>query len=380
MNSRIMHTLQNRFFLHYRKPMVCLLLIPIFLLNGCQTEKIQEVLETQANTSEPQFTQIQSSTPFSVFLSPCDLIDQQYFYDTFADSTLFFSFEEGLCRVTNQWDTKTIQFSFSQGQQADQAIRWYTKKMVKGWSRPELLEQIDSILKDGEGKNLEEFQSSVKTIYSLFKFRNERVFSVGDSSYWYTYPEAQASILESSENDIYVHIAMNGFFSEEALETSLALAKIIYQKLPQRFSINFNYGDLQLIENREPTTIANNSAPFILSVIADKANIYYGDLCANESSNILVRIDQTNSLDAVYLVYRLTSNGETNDNWITKKMNKMSNGLWELPLSAENDFGAYKISNGAQVEYSISIIYDVSSVISSPTYRDIRVNQCVIGN
>ena len=375
-----MHKLKFSFLLYFRKSLVFLILIPFYLLYGCQTAKIQEVTATIANTTDPNLTQIQSSTPFSVFLSPCDLIDHQYFYDTFDDSTLFFSFEDGMCRVSNQWDTKTIQFSFSQGNQADQAIRWYTKKMVKGWSRPELIQQIDSILKDGEGMNLEEFQSSVKSIYSLIKFRNERVFSVGDSSFWYTYPEAQASVLESSENDIYVHIAMNGFFSEEALETSLALAKTIYQKLPQRFSINFNYGDLQSIENGSPTTIAKNSAPIILSVIADKANIYFGDLCANESTNILAEIGQSNSLDSVYLVYRLTSNDETNDNWITKKMNKMSNGLWELPLSAENDFGAYKVSNGAQVEYSISIIYDVSNVISSPTYRDIRINKCVIGN
>jgi len=360
--------------------MVCLILIPFFLQYGCQSAKIQDVTETKSEKSEPPLTPIQSSTPFSEFLSPCDMIDHQYFYDTFADSTLFFSFEDGMCRVSNQWDTKTIQFTFSQGSQADQAIRWYTKKMVKGWSRPDLIQQIDSILKDSEGMNLEEFQTSVNSIYSLFRFRNERVFSVGDSSYWYTYPEAQASILESSEIDVYVRIAMNGFFSEEALETSLALAKTIYQKLPERFTINFNYGDLQLIDIANPTKIAKDSAPFILSVVADKANIYYGDLCANESTNILAEIGQTNSLDTVYLVYRLASPDETNDNWITKKMNKMSNGIWELSLSAENDFGAYKVSNGAIVEYSISIIYNVSSVISSQTYRDIRINQCVTGN
>jgi hypothetical protein len=364
---------KNRISLFVLKQIIFLTLLAVWLFSGCQKQSSAEPTQTLPVPTE-------SGTPFSVLLSPCNLIDQQYFYDVFAEGTLFFQFNDGMCRVSNQWETRMIEFSVTQGGQADEAIRWYTKKIIKGWSSPELIAQLDDVLNEGAGQNLADLQETVSSIYTTLDFRKERVFSVGDTSYWYTFPRAQASILDSSENDRYLRIAVNGFFSEEALDISLELAEKIYSQLPERFSINFNYDSLELINYATPTALVSMEAPSVLSVTADREEIFFGDLCANESTNILVEIDKTELLDTVYLVYRLTSPGEVNDNWVTKRMNRVTDGVWQMSLSAEGDFSGYKVVNGAALEYSISVIYGVNGVLSTPNYSDVRVYQCVQSN
>jgi hypothetical protein len=316
----------------------------------------------------------------SYLISPCDLIEQQYFNDVFQDATLFTSFKDGTCSISNQWDTKTIQFHVSQGTQADQAIRWYTKKVVKARGQPTIFDQINIMLTENIGKGLSEFQEVSNSIYQSLNYREEMVFSVGEKSYWYTYSLAQDNILESSEQSKYVRITTNGFLSEEALEISVALAKILYEEIPEKFSVNFNFSDQDFLDISTPGITYRGKVPIIGAITVDKKDIFFGDLCGNEVTNIQVEIVETENLNSIFFVYRLISSDETNVNWISRNMSKNTSGVWEMQLSAESDFSRYHLVNGAQVEYAISVLYGVDGLIRSPDYNDIRVYQCRTSN
>ena len=350
------------------------------LLFGCQNNPITNLNTTPIVTEELVFIPTETINASSYLISPCDLIEQQYFNDVFQDATLFTSFKDGTCSISNQWDTKTIQFHVSQGTQADQAIRWYTKKVVKSRGQPTIFDQINVMLTENIGKNLSEFQEVSNSIYQSLNYREEMVFSVGEKSYWYTYSLAQDNILESSEQSKYVRITTNGFLSEEALEISVALAKILYEKIPAKFSVNFNFSEQDFFDISTPGTTYQGKVPTIGAIIVDKKDIFFGDLCGNEVTNIQVEIVETENINSIFFVYRLISPDETTVSWISRNMNKSSSGIWEIQLSAESDFLRYQLVNGAQVEYAISVLYGVDGLIRSPEYTDIRVYQCRISD
>ena len=374
----------DKYFLHqkiikYLKDFLLIFLLSNLLI-GCQNNTILNLTSTPTVTEEFLFIPKETNIASAYLISPCDLIEQQYFNDVFQDATLFTSFKEGTCSISNQWDTKTIQFHVSQGTQADQAIRWYTKKVVKARGQPTIFDQINVMLTENIGKNLSEFQEVSNSIYQSLNYREEMVFSVGEKSYWYTYSLAQDNILESSEQSKYVRITTNGFLSEEALEISVGLAKILYEEIPGKFSVNFNFNDQDFFDISTPGTTYQGKVPIIGAITVDKKDIFFGDLCGNEVTNIQVEIVESENINSIFFVYRLISPGETTVSWISRNMNKNTSGTWEIQLSAESDFSRYQLVNGAQVEYAISVLYGVNGLIRSPEYTDIRVYQCRIND
>ncbi len=313
-------------------------------------------------------------------LSPCDLLDKQTYYDILQDSTLLFEFNNGSCWISNQWETKSIQIGVFQGGQAYQAIRWYTREMVAGWNQPDLISYVNQILIDGEGMSLPDFQQLAAPLYERIDFRNERIFSIGDTAFWYIYPLASANILDLSVADIYMRISINGLFPEEALSASLTLANEILTRLPQEFVIDHDFGQITAISYATATVVSGDIVPKTDSLQVERPNIFFGDLCGDESTRIRVSLVNPETADIVYLVYRLASPQETNTTWVTRPMNLLNTGAWEYTLSAESDFAAFKLVNGAKIEYAISILYAVDGVFRSPTYNDIQINQCTLDN
>jgi len=364
------------------KKLSCILIILLFslLFSGCQGNPDQNIIKNPSPTGPPSILSTETMRISSYLISPCDLIEQQYFNDIFQDATLFTSFKDGTCSISNQWDTKTIQFHVSQGEQANQAIRWYTKKVVKGRAQSALYDQINVMLNENINKGLSDFQEVSNSIYQLLNYRGEMVFSIGDKSYWYTYSLAQDNILESSEQSTYIRIMTNGFLSEEAYELSVALAKKLYEKLPEIFSVNYNFNHQEFLDIATAETKYKGKTPIIGAISVDKKEIFFGDLCGNEETQIQVEIVETEDIDAIIFVYRLTSAGEMNQSWISRNMSKTGSGNWVVQLSAEKDFSRYQLVNSAKVEYAISILYGVDGLIRSPNYSDIQIFQCKISN
>lgn len=346
------------------------------LFSGCQSKTDIGELQNSAETEPLDISPTLTVAAPALFFDPCNLIEQQFFYEIFEESTLFFNSNEGMCSIRNQWNTKTIHYHVSQDTQADQAIRWYTNKFVKGWSQPEIQSQVNDLQIANADTPLAEYQEIANSIYILFDYREEMVFSVGEKSYWYTYPQAKTSILDSSEGDIYVRIQSNGFFPEESLDFSVEIAKKLYEKLPEKFMINYEFADLPDINLSTPTLPFLGEIPAIVSVSTDNKSIFFGDLCSNETTLIRVEIIETDNIDSIFLVYRLTSPSETNDHWISRSMLQVSSGIWELTISAEADFSRFQLVNGATLEYAISILYGVDGILRSTNFNDVNVFQC----
>ncbi len=313
-------------------------------------------------------------------MSPCDLLDKQTYYDILQDSTLLFELNNGSCWISNQWETKSIQIGVFQGGQAYQAIRWYTREMVAGWNQPDLISFVNQILIDGEGMSLTDFQQLATPLYERIDYRNERIFSIGDTAFWYYYPLASANILDLSVADNYLRISINGLFPEDALSASLTLANEVLARLPQEFVIDHDFGQIAAISYATATVVSNDIVPKISSLQVERSNIFFGDLCGDESTHIRISLVNPETADIVYLVYRLTSPQETNTTWVTRPMNLLNTGVWEYTLSAESDFAAFELVNGAKIEYAVSILYAVDGVFRSPTYNDIQINQCTLDN
>lgn len=357
---------------------ILLLSMGLLILSSCaNSETLTPGLSTTdiSQDSQEENPNIDSkSTP----LSTCDLINDQLFYEALSTGTLIFSFENGSCWVSDQWETKSIQVAVFQGPQADQAIRWFTREMLAGWNRPDLISYVNQLVADGQGLSLIDFQEELIPFYEQIDYRTERIFSVGDTAFWYTYPQATANLLEITQGDIYLRISINGLFPEEALVISQNIARQVLDSLPDVFSIDFDLSLEEAIEYATPTSPSTDLIPVILSIAADRTNIFFGDLCGDETTRIQVRIEEKGLVNDVYLVYRLVSESETNTNWVTRSMNRQDEGFWDYTLSAEGDFPTYKVVNGANVEYAISILYSVDAVLRSPTIRTITVNQCIL--
>lgn len=356
-----------------QKPLF-LFLVFLLLLSSCN--RIPDLDET--NLSQP----VESDSPISpqtnsnssVFLKPCSLITMTDMEMLFQDSPLFIDEENGGCVIRNQWNTRSIWYSVFSGEQALPAMQWQTRHLIAGWNEGDYRVIVDEIISDEANQNLVDLQEARLVVYEQLEYRWERFYTVGDSAYWILNSRAFKGILDVVEEDIYLQIGFSGFLAGKVQTDIENLAKSIIDELPEIFFVEFEFPEEEVGELNSSESLLE--IPQILEVTKSSQEIFFGDLCGNEMTTIRVQIDNFEMIDNVYLVYRLVSSSETNDNWNTVFMNQLTPSTWEISLSAETSFLTYQLINGAQVEYSIAVIYGVNNVMRSPSYSDILLLQC----
>jgi len=353
----------------------CIVFFIIIFLSSCKANDKTQV-PPGIPTEIPVNSTIEANNTIQR-LSTCDLIDEAEIQAIFSETPLIYKQENGSCRISNQWETRAIVIRISQDDQAYQAIRWDTKKLISGWNNPDLIDQVNKVLVDGQNTDLAEFQKTTIPIYELIGFRSERVLTVGDTAFWLMYPEAFTGILDIIDKDRYLQFEFFGFLPGIILNDALNIAKITINDLPDQFVIDFSFDELNILPELSVTTTPQDGSPKITQLNVDRKKIYFGDLCNDETTNIDVIVSPTEQTYNVYLVYRLVSTNETNKNWITLKMENPKVNEWHIMLNAEKDFNSFLVVNNAQVEYSIAIIYGVDGVFRSPIFRDIIIYQCL---
>ncbi len=350
---------------------VFLFFIITYVLTGCADLPINEEGE---NTPTPT-ANVESTLPAieNPFLSPCSLVTVSEMEEIFSESPLFFSEENGTCVIKNQWDTHSIRFLVFQGEQALPAMQWHTRHLVANWNVDDLKSMAAEITDDEKNQSLSSLQQARLPLYEELEYRWERIFTFGDVSYWIINPRAFQGIFDVVEGDIFFQIGYSGFLAAQIQPQLEDLSKEIFSRLPETFFVesDFSTGEIEPTENPDEQDI-----PQILDVDVSSQEIFFGSLCEDESTTISVVIDNSDLVDNVFLVYRLRSSSETNENWTTLFMNQISNENWEIALNAENSFRTYQLINGANVEYRVSIIYAVNTVVTSPTFDDIVILQC----
>jgi len=358
-----------------KKPtFVLFILICLIFLSSCSLNR-----ENLPSTSDPTNTPITVNNSMNTILngsllSMCDLIQVQEMETLFQEGPLFISSENGGCVIRNQWDTKSIWISVFIGEQALPAMQWHTRQLVEGWNNESFKNQAEELISSVSNNNLLDLQESRLVLYEKLEYRWERVFTVGDSAYWIMNSRAFKGILDIVSGDTYMQVGFSGFLAAQ-IQTELEdLANKLFSQLPEEFLIDFDFPQNDTIGQLTPDI--TEEIPIIVEVNKTSQEIYYGDLCENETTTIRAQIDVDSSVDNVYLVYRLVSPEETNDNWTTIFMNQVIPSTWESTLSAETSFFTYKLVNGAQLEYSIAIIYNVNKVVRSQNYRDVAILQC----
>ncbi len=353
----------------------CIVFFIIIFLSACKANDKTQV-PPGLPTEIPVNSTIEANNTIQRF-STCDLIDEAEIQAIFSETPLIYKQEKGSCRISNQWETRAIVIRISQDDQAYQAIRWDTKKLISGWNNPDLIDQVNKVLVDGQNKDLAEFQKTTIPIYELIGFRSERVLTVGDTAFWLMYPEAFTGVLDIIDKDRYLQFEFFGFLPGIIQNDALNIAKITINNLPDQIVIDFSFDELNILPELSVTTTPQDSSPQITQLNVDRKKIYFGDLCNDETTNIDVIVSPTEQTYNVYLVYRLVSTNETNKNWITLKMENPLVNEWHIMLNAEKDFNSFLVVNNAQVEYSIAIIYGVDGVFRSPIFRDINIYQCL---
>ncbi len=354
-----------------QKPLF-LFLVQLLLLSSCNgNPDMSETNLTQSVDSESPNSSLTSPTS-SLFLKPCEVINMTEMETLFQESPLFVNEENGGCVIRNQWDTRSIWYSVFSGEQALPAMQWQTRHLIVGWN-DDYQAIVDEIISDESNQTLIDLQEARLIVYEQLEYRWERFFTVGDSAYWILNSRAFKGILDVVEDDIYLQIGFSGFLAAQVQTEIEKLAVSIIDQLPENFFVEFDFSE----DVNELNSIESLSeVPEILDVTTTSQEIYFGDLCGDETTTIRAQIDNYEMIDNVYLVYRLVSAGEPNDNWTTVFMNQLTPSVWEISLSAENSFLTYQLINGAQVEYSIAIIYGVDNVQRSPSYSDILLLQC----
>lgn len=354
-----------------QKPLF-LFLVQLLLLSSCNgNPDMSETNLTQSVDSESPNSSLTSPTS-SLFLKPCEVINMTEMETLFQESPLFVNEENGGCVIRNQWDTRSIWYSVFSGEQALPAMQWQTRHLIVGWN-DDYQAIVDEIISDESNQTLIDLQEARLIVYEQLEYRWERFFTVGDSAYWILNSRAFKGILDVVEDDIYLQIGFSGFLAAQVQTEIEKLAVSIIDQLPENFFVEFDFSE----DVNELNSIESLSeVPEILDVTTTSQEIYFGDLCGDETTTIRAHIDNYEMIDNVYLVYRLVSAGEPNDNWTTVFMNQLTPSVWEISLSAENSFLTYQLINGAQVEYSIAIIYGVDNVQRSPSNSDILLLQC----
>ena len=356
-----------------QKPLF-LLLVLLLLLSGCnQNTEMGEINLTQTVDSEsPNLSQASSTS--NSFLKPCSVINMAEMETLFQESPLFINEENGGCVIRNQWDTRSIWYSVFSGEQALLAMQWQTRHLIVGWNADDYQTIVDEIINDESNQTLIDLQEARLVVYEQLEYRWERFFTVGDSAYWILNSRAFKGILDVVEGDIYLQIGFSGFLAAQVQTEIENLAKSIIVQLPEKFFVEFDFPEERVRESNSDDSLLK--VPQILEVTKTSQEIFFGDLCGDEMTTIRAQFNHVEGIDNVYLVYRLVSASETNDNWTTVFMNQITPSTWEMSLSAETSFLTYQLINEAQVEYSIAIIYGVNNVQRSPSYTDILLLQC----
>lgn len=355
-----------------QKPLFFFIVL-LLLLSSCNVNPdMSETNLPQIVDTESQNLSQTSSTSNS-FVRPCTLINIAELETIFQESPLFINEENGGCVIRNQWDTRSIWYSVFSGEQALPAMQWQTRHLIVGWN-DDYQAIVDEIISDESNQTLVDLQEARLVVYEQLEYRWERFFTIGESAYWILNSRAFKGILDVVEEDIYLQIGFSGFLAAQVQTEIENQAKSILDQLPENFYVEFDFpeegaGDQNSIESLL-------EVPQIVEVTQTSQEIFFGDLCTDEMTTIRAQIDNFEMIDNVYLVYRLVSSNETNDNWNTVFMNQFTPSTWEISLSAETSFLTYQLINGAQVEYSIAIIYNVNNVQRSPVYSDILLLQC----
>ncbi|GEM_PF-1649189 len=307
-------------------------------------------------------------------ISPCDLVHESRWEALFGETPLFISEDNGSCLIENQWTTRSIWFSVFQGDQAFDALKWDTTQMISGMNDQSLDEMVEQILSDEKNNFLNTLFEARLPLFERLDYRWETVYTIGDKAYWFIYSQAFKGILDVIDGDRFFQIGFSGFSPALILSSLEDLTGEILAEIPKKFTIDF-----QVPEDASKPTPSQTSPiniPQIVNIKKTSQEIYFGDLCENELTTIRAELINNKFVDNVYLVYRLNSSQETNRNWNTVFMNEITPGNWEITLSAEKSFQAYKLVNGAYVEYSIAVIYNVNKVFRSQSFMDITVLQC----
>lgn len=355
------------------KPFFLLILLT-FLLSSCNGLSSMDDSEGSPVAISEAPVPTQTILSSSSYLKPCDLINLSQMEAIFQESPLFINEENGGCVVRNQWDTRSIWISVFQGKQALTAMQWHTRQLIDGWDDEDYQSLVDGILNDQNNQSLIALQEARLVVYEKMEFRWERFLTVGDSAFWILNSRAFKGVLDVVEAQYYLQLGFSGFMAAQIQPDIENLATATLNKIPDQFFVNFNFPDEDEREHISEEGIVD--VPTILKVTKTNQEIYFGDLCGDETTTIRVQIDNPEIVDNVYLVFRLVSNTETNDNWKTEFMHELTPTIWEITLSAEKSFLTYQLINGAKVEYNIAVIYGVDSVVRSSTFSDILLLQC----
>ncbi len=351
-------------------PKLMIMFIVVLLLTGCTPNEPDQPLTLQ---STPTITGENPQARGNITISPCELVSVAEMEAIFLESPLFFSEENGGCVVRNQWDTRSIWYMVARGSQAFSAMRWHTDYLVKDWPTDNLRQMAEEIINDENNQSIEVLQLARLPLFEELEFRWERLFTFGDVSYWIIDPRAFKGIFDVVEDDIYFQLGYSGFLAAKVQPSLEDLSADIFARLPDQFIIDYDFS----IEDTDGEVVEIEKAtPQVIGITKTSEEIYFGSLCREETTTIRAFIENEDLVDNVYLVYRLESNLETNDNWTTIFMNQLSPDNWEVSIDAENSFRTYELVNGAQVEYSIAIIYEVNKVVRTQNFRDIVVYQC----
>lgn len=340
------------------------------IFSGCVKKNPTESIFTPENTPIPTATIQVADEPFSV----CDLLTEEEKYQFFLESPLISEEENGGCRVSNQWETRSIVFVIAQAQQADQAVRYFTAKLDENWNDPDINLLISTTLESGTALELNAFIQSTQSIYQALEYRWEPLLTIGDSAIFHYLPDAATSIIEVVDSDRYIRVGLYGFSINEAREKMIEVVKIIAAVAPNPLELPFAF----VVKENSVSTMESNleEIPSVSSVFLSRKEIYFGDLCGDESTLLQVTLRNQETVNQVYFVYRLESETETNPNWTTVTMNKGDNQEWTVNLSAERNFSAYQLINAARVTYGIAVIYRINQVYRSPEFNDLVIYQC----
>jgi len=355
------------------KPFASLLVLAL-LLSSCKQNPTTNEIETTPIVSPGSPIATQTNLLAGPFLEPCDLISLSEMETLFQESPLFIDEENGGCVIRNQWDTRSIWIAVFQDEQAFQAIQWYTQHLISGWKDTDYQALVDEIINNKDNQSLVALQKARLVIYEKMEFRWERFLTVGDSAFWIMNSRAFQGVLDVVEDETYLQIGFSGFLAAQVQSSIENLAKTIINQIPEHFIVAFDFPHED--KSMLPTKESLLEVPIIMDVTKTSPEIYFGDLCGDETSTVRVQVDNYEMIENVYLVFRLSSSSETNHNWKTVFMNKVTPSIWEFPLDAEKSFLIYQLVNGAQVEYSIAVIYGINNVIRSSTYSDITLMQC----
>ncbi|MDO9085511.1 MAG: hypothetical protein Q7U53_04805 [Anaerolineaceae bacterium] len=358
----------------YKKFVLIIFFLSI-IASGCKGNNEPVDSDTPAVSETFILPTAQINNSDKSFLAPCNLISLAEMETIFQESPLFITEENGGCVVRNQWDTRSIWFSIFQGEQALPAMQWHTKNLIAGWTEQRFNTLVEEILSNESNQSLEALQESRLVLYEELEYRWERYFTFGDFAYWILNPRAFLGVFDVIEGDMYFQIGYSGFLAAQIQSPIEDLSKKILERLPDQFFVDFDFPEET---NEEATTNdeLQSNIPEIIDITRSSQEIYFGDLCAGETTTIRVQIGNYDAIDNVYLVYRLLSSEESNDNWQTIFMNQLTPDTWEIVISAESSFLTYQLVNASQVEYSVAIIYGVNNVLRSTSFRDITVLQC----